>query len=558
MNRGILVCVFLLLEALALSVDAAAIARRHHFSRLRHSRVDDQATAQEGAAEGDEDTDAEDEDAGDDAADDEDDAPEASEDDADEEAEEDQDEDNDDEDRRPRPALVQTTDGEVSRPKKGAKHHKKKAHEEEVVTIAGYPVPDRAVDQEDDDTVFHVKPPHQVVHALVKAAEGKTAKTVQNLSQAPAPAAVDIDSRPNLGGDPEMIQFGILAKTFYGMDFKQGTFTMDAVMTLKWTDNRTSALVPQGKDSITLGQDDAATMMWMPDISVTNRNLKGVDVISTAITVASGGKVTKIERFLSVTKNGFDPRAFPFDTQHLKLRIASTTLMSDELQLVPLQGEKDLEGCADGVFDGKDVSLINAEIRSYDEVNGALKKSRGELDIHIERDSEAYFHTMLLPELILIGISWTVFMFPLLPPFIMPRVATAMIAYMALTTFMFRTGSMLPTRGGSSWIDVFEECSQILMFSVLILNIFVEALHHEFKQVELSDRIQWEVRVFFPVVVVVVYAIIFLFAGSLEHLGALEWTTRIFLFLCIGGYIGWNVFRFIKLRNELRKEGAGV
>merc|ERR1719387_2129112 len=238
------------------------------------------------------------------------------------------------------------------------------------------------------------------------------------------------------------------------------------------------------------------------------------------------------------------------------MRIASTSLLSNELKLLGIQGDDEVVGVSDGVFDGKDVSLDSFEQRSYEEVSGALHKSRGELDMKLVRDSEALFHTLLLPELVLLMISWTVFTFPLLPPFIMPRVATAMIAYMALTTLMFRTSSMLPSRGGSAWIDIFEGCSQILMFWIVCLNIFVEALHNEFGQAELARQINWEVRLFFPFALIVVYSIVFLFISSPDSLYTLEVFTQLVLFLGIFGYSGFCVFRFVKAR-KAKEDGSG-
>merc|ERR1719171_2649800 len=124
--------------------------------------------------------------------------------------------------------------------------------------------------------------------------------------------------------------------------------------------------------------------------------------------------------------------------------------MLDEVVLKPLT-DPDATGIKDGIFEGKDLDFVSTKTVAFDDEQGLLRKSRGELNI------VAYSQTMITPKLVLMVLSWTVFFFPVQPGFIMPRVATSMISFLALMTLSLKTDSMLPARSGATWIDLFEE-----------------------------------------------------------------------------------------------------
>lgn len=356
----------------------------------------------------------------------------------------------------------------------------------------------------------------------------------------------DLFLRPHIGDMPEVINFGVFCKQFYGMQLKQGTFSADMVINLKWVDTRAVSLVPDGVSSITLPQESAASQMWMPDIAVTNRDLRGIDVISTAVTVSRAGDVTKVQRLVAVVKNPYDVSMFPYDQQTLKVTLASTSLMSEELTLAP---SAEMSGVKDGIFDGAFI-FKQSEAVSFEEIDGALKKSRGQMKMVIQRKSASHFEGMLLPELLLALIIYTVFWFPLTAPFIMPRVATCMISYLALVTFMFRTSSMLPTSDSACWVCVFEENTQSLMFGAFLINVVLIVIRHDMDIEELARKLQRETRVAYPVLGAFTYIMVFSIPNA-GWLTAVKWMCRVVLFVC---FMGFSVVGFIRTTGEWKKQ----
>jgi hypothetical protein len=269
-------------------------------------------------------------------------------------------------------------------------------------------------------------------------------------------------------------------------------------LTWRWNDTRTAKLLPAGRQSETFDADFARDHLWDPDVGICNRALKGVDTISTAFVVKESGEVTKVERVLAIVKNTFAVQDFPFDYQVLRVRVASATRMLDELQLSPIEGPE-YSGVKDGIFDSSDFTLVSADVHAFDEIESTLQKSRGELVIELRRQPLGYINSLLLPELLILCISYSVFWFPLTAPFAMPRVATALIAFLSLMTLSLRTNALLPVRAGLSWMDLVENSALYLMFFTVCLNILVLAGYHSFEEKDISTVINKEFRLAFPV-----------------------------------------------------------
>lgn len=362
---------------------------------------------------------------------------------------------------------------------------------------------------QDIPEIVHKRSRHTVAIPL-----SESLRLVQKNASAPLAghaAATPLDVRPSAKGEPTIVKFAMFMKQFYGVDFKRGTVTADMVLSLRWEDNRTAALVPEGQNQLTLSQERASGLLWMPHVGITNRDIGGVRVISTAVTVSKSGVVEKVQRILTVVKNTFDVRAFPFDIQNLRFRIASTTLMADQLKM-KVMADKGSSGVKDGIFAGQEFSYVSSSTRVFEEKDGDLVKSRGEFVIEVHRNIEPYMKTVLVPSLILVAVAYTVFLFPPTSPFIMPRVATSVISFMSLMVLSVRTSALLPSTGSGSWIDTFFNCCMMMMFSSMCLNIFVEFLEHELSHPEIANRVQKELRVGLPTVEILILCICFLWS----------------------------------------------
>lgn len=380
------------------------------------------------------------------------------------------------------------------------------------------------------------------------AGRGRVNKTSQVLLAASFPRrAPDVDRRPSRGAGPDVVEFGIKVKGIVDIN-TAGTFTSDLILTYRWFDPRTAILVTDGLPKVPLSPDRAEAKIWMPDMEVSNSDVGGIHTVSESVSVAAGGTVTRTVRIIAVLLNHFDMTAFPFDKPKLRIRVVSKTLMRDELQLKPIK-EPEFKGAGNDIFQGTDLELTNATERVFDEDDGMLRKSRGEMIVFSRRDPRVYLRQKLLPMFFLLMVSFGVFYFPLEAPFAMPRVGTSLIAFLALVTL----GQKSTAGGGASWIDLFEEANQIMLFTTIFLNIFVLATKFEFKMEDLAHSLNNEMKVLPMILALMNFGILF-YCTDPKDFGFSSYTTRMITAWGCFGFIALSGFR---LNRELVSEGKG-
>mmetsp|Transcript_38123 Transcript_38123/g.73217 ORF Transcript_38123/g.73217 Transcript_38123/m.73217 type:complete len:495 (+) Transcript_38123:44-1528(+) len=381
--------------------------------------------------------------------------------------------------------------------------------------------------------------------------KGKGGKKHASVYVTDKPAAINV--RPNLGGGPEIINFSIYVKNFFGMTLRSNEFTVDVVVTLRWTDPRVSKMVPAGTTNVTISQAEAKENIWMPDIVVANRAIGGQEQISAAVEVYKDGTVVKIERLLLQLKQHFDVSAFPFDYQRPKIMLNSATLMKEDLVL-QVMADKASTGAKPGLFGDREFWFLSHNTTVFEEVDGSLRKSRGKFQMTLERDWTRYLQTTILPEIFLILISFTVFWMPRAAPFAMPRVATNLISFLTLMTLSINVSRMLPAdRAGMAWIELFADSMQMQNSLILFLNVFVDWVYFTMDLKELGERLSNQLAFLFPLMGSVVVFMCFM-GRSGERLDF--WHTVILLWM--GGVQGiWICYSIRCVRvAELEKEAS--
>lgn len=370
------------------------------------------------------------------------------------------------------------------------------------------------------------------------------------LVQRQAAVSPEVDLRPSEGGEPVIVKFGVIVKKLLGIDPRHGMYTADVVLTLRWKDTRASSVVRAGAQTYTISPENAAKKIWMPDIAVTNREIKGQEVISTGIEVSATGDVVKTQRMIVICTNRFNMASFPFDTQTLKIRLASSTLMMEDLQLVPIQDEN-LVGVTKGLLGGSDLRITEVKQLAYSQVDGSLHKSRGELQVLVMRKWWVYMRTTLLPRFFLVAISWTVFYLPLKPFFAMPRVATSLISFLAL---LMLSSKPLGAKG-QTWLDVFEDSCCTMLLLTAFSNIFVEIVHHSLDKPKIAGRLDYELKLFWPLVAFIVYVILFISPFMFDPLNVsyLSIVTRAVALVCPVAFILLSLVRYPEIRGGFQQ-----
>jgi len=307
-----------------------------------------------------------------------------------------------------------------------------------------------------------------------------------------------IAERPQAGGPADMIYLDLLLKDFYGADLHNEQWEGDIVVMLRWYDPRVAGLVPKDQTGRTLSEEQAHELMWTPDVVVTNTELEGERIVSTSFHVSMDGMVNKTQRLLVRIKEDFDGKEFPYDKQVLHVLLASASYMTDEVQLVPMPSANISDSVAKS-FDKTDWTFLYHGLNVFQENVGSLQKSRAEFEMHVLRDASPYWSSTIFPEIMIVVLGYTVFLFPVNPGFAMPRVSSAVIAFLSIMTISTRTSQMLPeVRRGLVWMELFEVVCKMLLFTVILLNILIEMVFHTWQQPDLAKQLVSELRFAFP------------------------------------------------------------
>jgi len=238
----------------------------------------------------------------------------------------------------------------------------------------------------------------------------------------------------------------------------------------------------------------AVDLMWMPGMVVTNRDIEEYEIVSASVTIYSTGEVLRVERANTVVMKKFDLGTYPFDAQTLEIKIASAKYMIDEVVLVANNNASGVP--QDGEFGLYEV--VGWQTQVYDTADGSLLKSRGKLDINVERSLGKYVDDHLIPTAIILVISWSVFFFPFEKPFITPRLALSILALLQFTNLMVKSGKELPGAAPFNWNDLLNQQIQLFMFITIVLNIFTEIVCHQFEKEPEARNLNNEAKVLVP------------------------------------------------------------
>jgi hypothetical protein len=307
-------------------------------------------------------------------------------------------------------------------------------------------------------------------------------------------------TRPGLkNGKVDKVEFGILVKRWYGIDFPAGTFTVDAIIASRWQDKRNSKLIPADASHVRMSSDDADAAMWLPDLAVTNIAHDGVDILSSSVLVEENGTNTRVQRALLTLKQGYQTADFPFDTQSVYIKLASTIYMSDEVKLVPTEDES-LWGCSSELFGNTPWSIVNTSLSSLSEDDGLLQKSRGILTIVVAREVAQYRSSIFIPTIVLLSMSWCSLWLPVATPYVMPRVAVSVISILCMMSVMQKANVMIPATGATTWLTQYLETCVLLQFVLMVLNALILSIEHRSKgEDSLAKGLDNEIIVAFPI-----------------------------------------------------------
>jgi len=314
-------------------------------------------------------------------------------------------------------------------------------------------------------------------------------------------------------------------------------------------DARVIDMIPDGMEQFSMAWSQALELVWMPGMVITNRDIEKYEIISASVTLFQSGEVQRVERAQAIVMKKFDLATYPFDSQDLEIKVASSKYMSNEVAVVP---DSSMSGVKEHIFGLYDVQGWRLE--GYETSDASLKKSRGKLVINVKRTLDKYIDDHLVPTFIVLIISWSVFFFPFERPFITPRLALSILALLQFTNLMVKSSKEIPGAAPFNWNDLFNQQIQSFMFITIILNLTSEVVCHSLDMEKQARMMNNEAKIFVPSVSTFNIVLIL---GSAQYgwmsVGIATIVTKASALMLVGCYVAY-VAREVSVKNQTPRE----
>jgi hypothetical protein len=208
-------------------------------------------------------------------------------------------------------------------------------------------------------------------------------------------------------------------------------FEADVFLLARWKDSR---LIGEGVRRVPLGS------VWAPDILIFNRRDTSRD-LPEIVTIQPDGTVVYRQRITGTFASRLDLRRFPLDFQVLQIRLVAYGTNTSEVVLV--------EHPDFGIVRNSDLAISSwkvgpsmIESGGFEAIPGAPSLPMLTVSMEIERETGYYIVQLLVPLLLIVGMSWVVFLIH--PKFIPPRVGTCVTTVLTLIAYRFMIDGFTP------------------------------------------------------------------------------------------------------------------
>lgn len=310
-------------------------------------------------------------------------------------------------------------------------------------------------------------------------------------------SAIDVrpDQRPDPIDKPTRVAVGIRVVDITEIQDTTETISIDFIVSSKWTDHRFNDF-----EGCELSQDE----VWTPQIDVENSG-RLFSRFKDSVQVHADGHLRQIQRFSGALAFSYDAHRFPFDKQDIVLTLLSEEFSQKELVLVI---DEAVTGRNPDTFDIPDWKILDVHAKTavrhfevYDTYHSIYA-----LHIPAERRSGYFIWKVILPLMLIVVMSWTVFWIN--PSQVGPQIGMSATAMLTLIAFQLAMGNLLPRLSYFTVMDRFVTGSTIFVFLALIESITTNYLFIAKKE-ELALKVDrycsWLFPTFFLIFVLIIF-----------------------------------------------------
>ena len=303
-----------------------------------------------------------------------------------------------------------------------------------------------------------------------------------------------VAGRPGEPDAPTRVAVGVYLLDIAQVDDVDQTLRVDLVLWASWHDGR---LISRHGRRYGLGE------IWHPRVQILNE--RSLDKqLPDELRVSPEGQVLYVQRLSGTVFSKMNLADFPFDEQRFEIRVFAGGYAREEVELTVEAGRT---GRSDGL------SIADWAVGPLIADTAVLEYTPDGRDFlacvysfDAKRSASFYVWKVILPLVIIVFLSWTVFWIdPSTGP---PQLSLAATSILALIAYQFVLGGLVPRLSYLTRQDRFLIASTILVVAAMV-EVLVTTRLASVGKCDLAVKIDRWSRIAFPIAFVVVIAIVF-------------------------------------------------
>lgn len=274
---------------------------------------------------------------------------------------------------------------------------------------------------------------------------------------------------------------------FHEVSSAQQSFTANVFFLLSWRDDR---LAHEGTAPVRR----ALAEVWNPRPQITNQQ-KLWTTFPEEVEISPGGLVSYRQRYYGQFSQPLDLSEFPFDRHSFRIELVTAGYSPEEVQLVQ-HAEVPSGLVPDLSLPDWKVTGWTAGGADFEPLPGHVVAGFG-LAIEAKRYVGYYFFQVLMPLLLVLGMSWIVFWID--PTELGTRISVSVTSMLTLIAYRFMIGGLLPKISYLTRLDLIILGATLLVFATLLGAALTSTMAKHGK-LEQARAIHKRARLFLPLI----------------------------------------------------------
>jgi len=267
---------------------------------------------------------------------------------------------------------------------------------------------------------------------------------------------------PMVGGQPVVVAVSLRIANISEIKEVEEQFNLDGYLFADWRDPRLAyAAVPGAPPRTYLFGE-----IWTPKLDFVNE-VNPRKIYDRSLNVDPDGTVHMVERTAAVLSSMFELRSFPFDTQHLLIVIHPFVPQARQIAFT-LRGSDNWMSTDFGVYSSLAewrISAASPFLHTID-VRSIGPISEITFTLIIRRNYEFYIWKVMLPLLLMVMLSWSVFWIETFD--LQNQIQVAVVTLLTVIAFALALSSELPKVPYLTFIDVYFLTCYIFVFIAMV------------------------------------------------------------------------------------------